>query len=194
MTDYFANYGLSALCDFLDGDHTITCNIVIKNVSAGNKQLIVDTGGTLLQVLTAPDFDSTPAFTVSDNILKCCLAPATAHYVLTIDDKGMVPSDGIYSGTISPPYPDLVLSFNIQHYALIGRVFNVYGDPQGLLISEDGATWSVDRTKLASWWGRFPTEASFMPAGDYEFTISSFFGVENVESGSLTYTVQQEAE
>lgn len=126
----------------------------------------------------------------NDGWATVCFAPP--QYVLAIDDKGMLPGDGIYSGTITPPLPGAVLSFNIQHYlpnGSNGRVFNVYSDQQGLVVSPDGATWQIDRANLASWFDDFPTASDFTGVGTYGFTISKMLGDENIIPGERTYTV-----
>lgn len=124
------------------------------------------------------------------NKVSFCLSPKV--YYLAIDDKGLVPSDGIYSGTITPPLPGAVLSFNIQQYLPSGnnwRVFNVHSDAQGLVVSPDGATWQVDKANLASWFGNFPDASDFATAATYEFTISKMYGDENIIAGELDYVV-----
>ena len=74
-------------------------------------------------------------------------------YDLKLDDKGLHPSDNIYSGTITPPNTDLKLVFQIQWYDVQtqdgnnGRVTLV---SDYINISSDGSTWSVDVNTLPS--------------------------------------------
>lgn len=145
--------------------------------------------------LVGLSFTDNPTGGSSNGWATVCLAPAEpelSQYVLTIDDKGLVPSDGIYSGTITPPLPSASLSFNIQQYlpnGSNGRIFNVYSDAQGLVVSPNGATWEIDRANLASWFDDFPTESDFTGTGTYQFTIIKMLGDENIVSGELTYIV-----
>ena len=125
-----------------------------------------------------------------DGSLVFCLSPKA--YYLAIDDKGLVPSDGIYSGTITPPLPSAILRFNIQQHLPNGNnglVFSVYSDAQGLVVSPDGTTWQVDKTNLASWFDNFPDASDFTTAATYEFTISKMLGDENLIPGELDYIV-----
>lgn len=116
-------------------------------------------------------------------------------YRLTIDDKGLLPSDNIYSGTIEPPLPGIVLGFNIQQYTpngSNGRVFNIYSDPTGLQVSEDGATWWVDKSTVDSSWD-FPVESDFTTPATYELSIHEFMGYPEPEvtPASLEYVVEE---
>lgn len=109
-----------------------------------------------------------------------------ADLILTIDDKGLFPSDGIYTGTISPPRPELATNiywvFNIQWYRSLndtsgnGRVFRV--DSDSISFSDDGTRWFVDINHLANW--VTPPQAShFEAAGAYELTISVQYAIED---------------
>ena len=112
-------------------------------------------------------------------------------YRLTIDDKGLLPEDNIYSGTIEPPLIGAVLSFNIQQYlpnGSNGRVFNIYSDPQGLVVSPDGATWKVDKSIVAPYWD-FPTSSNFITPAEYSLTLHKFLGDETLIDANLKYTV-----
>ena len=115
-------------------------------------------------------------------------------YRLTIDDKGVTPEDNIYSGTIEPPLIGAVLSFNIQQYLANGnngRVFNIYSDPQGLIVSPDGATWKVDGATVASSWD-FPTASDFITPATYSLSINKMLGNEIILGTNLEYIVEAE--
>lgn len=103
------------------------------------------------------------------------ITPSPSQVLFTIDDKGLQPVDGIYSGTISPPNPGYICSFNIQWYRSAtdlggnGRVANINKD-SGLYLNEDGSRWFVDVNNLANWAER-PTPDKFQTAGMYALSI-----------------------
>ncbi|WP_445344636.1 hypothetical protein [Acinetobacter bohemicus] len=119
--------------------------------------------------------------------------PETTYH-LTIDDKGLLPEENIYSGTIEPPLIGAVLSFNIQQFfpnGSNGRVFNIYSDPQGLIVSPDGATWKVDGATVASSWD-FPTASDFITPATYSLSINKMYGDEVIVGANLEYIVEAE--
>lgn len=118
-----------------------------------------------------------------------CLAPidtnsSSSRYTLTVDDKGIFPSDNIYSGTISPPNPSLYLSFRIQWYSDMNlnaetrnsRVF--YVDNDNMQFSPDGSTWAVNLNTLQSL--LLPNHMD--ESGFYELAIVPIAGINDPSS------------
>lgn len=122
-----------------------------------------------------------------EGVIQFCLAPIdtnNSRYTLTVDDKGIFPSDNIYSGTISPPNPSLYLAFRIQWFSDMNmnegtrnsRV--LYVDSDYMQFSLDGSTWSVNLNSLQS---------SLLPnhmdeSGFYELAIFPIIGLNDPSS------------
>lgn len=109
--------------------------------------------------------------------VKFCLAPPVSEnpnneiYTLTVDDKGLQPSDNIYSGTITPANSTLSLIFRIQWFSSMeetasnGRVF--YVDADNIQFNANGAQWYVDLNSLPN----YLQPSSFATNGIYECAI-----------------------
>lgn len=107
-------------------------------------------------------FDNPSVMQFNNQHIGVCLASVESTetpnktYTLTLDDKGIYPSDNIYSGTISPPNPSLYLTFRIQWFSDMNmnegtsnsRV--LYVDSDYMQFSLDGSTWSVNLNSLQS--------------------------------------------
>lgn len=132
--------------------------------------------------------NNNPTIDISDDgVIQFCLAPIdtnNSRYTLTVDDKGIFPSDNIYSGTISPPNPSLYLTFRIQWFSDMNmnegtrnrRV--LYVDNDYMQFSLDGSTWSVNLNLLQS---------SLLPnhmdeSGFYELAIFPITGLNDPSS------------
>lgn len=106
-----------------------------------------------------------------------CLAPAPKPQVtLTIDEKGLKPTDSIYSGTISPPQPNgLSMSFGIQWHKLDnsqnGRVAMISSD-DGIYLNPEGTRWFVDLNNLGPY-AQKPGPNSMKSDGRYVVSINS---------------------
>ncbi len=149
-----------------------------------------------IKLIPEANDDPTPAYAVEsgnptfieheDGSLNFCLAKAIPQILLTVDDKGLQPVDGIYSGTISPPNNDLFLNFNIQwskpDHSTNGKSWDLNTD-NGIYISTDGSQWFADiRSKP-------PRSGSFTSVGTYALEIWAY-GYEG--GGIREYIVEPE--
>lgn len=104
-----------------------------------------------------------------------CLAPSiSANTNFTIDDKGLFPADGIYSGTISPASFNADIFFSIDKYTpdgiFAGRIAANSRDT-GIYLNEDGSRWYADVNNLNGW-GPRPDANSFQDDGKYIISIN----------------------
>lgn len=170
-------------CDICLTDETLTFVSVANTTLTPKKFKIEAIGHDRIYAC----LDSDPSATFVNNVYLTCLAPIdtnNSRYTLTVDDKGIFPSDNIYSGTISPPNPSLYLTFKIQWFSDMNmnegtrnsRVLSV--DSDYMQFSLDGSTWSVNLNSLQS---------SLLPnhkdeSGFYELAIFPIIGLNDPSS------------
>ena len=216
LVDYFRNQNMQARAGYSDGAFVVNLNEskplqlrFIPSISYDSTQMkFYDLHSNhLISGSEELNFESGElnliehnALTIGeDGSIHVCLAPyippivvEPVSYILTIDDKGLVPIDGIYSGTITPPLPNIELGFNIQQYlsnGSNGRVFNIHTSPDGLRISPDGGSWTVDKALVASYWD-FPTAEDFTTPATYSLSIATIDPALAVTPAQLDYVVE----
>lgn len=166
LSDYATNHIPNSLSIVTDNN----CRFISTDIESNLRIKLVPFGDDPPASYTAPT-DNPTFMEHEDGSLTFCLLKASNQLVLTIDDKGLQPIDGIYSGTISPPIPNLNFNFNIQwikpDHSTNGRVWDINTDG-GLSISNDGSQWFADIRNDP------PRAGSFGLDGTYSLTISAY--------------------
>jgi len=106
-----------------------------------------------------------------------------------LDDKGYLPSDGVYSGTIDPPTPGLPLQFYVSFIPPGGGNPTTFIDsnlePAALVVSPDGATWTFALLAYTPN-GNAPLDSSaFAASGTYSLHIVGT--TDTVQTASWNY-------
>ncbi|GGI59361.1 hypothetical protein [Acinetobacter vivianii] len=104
-----------------------------------------------------------------------CMAPGLSTNInFTIDDNGLFPADGIYSGTLSPPVLNADIYFKIEKYTLDGIFAGVIATnsrDEGIYLSEDGSHWYANLNNPNGWMPR-PDASSFQDDAKYVIAIN----------------------